>query len=93
MEDEDIVECNDSGNSNLKLCTKKYRVTPKENKWQTYVYATYRDQVRRGETITGIHPIIRQSTMRVDDDRPLNDDGTEKKPWNTDCKLIFEKFE
>lgn len=84
VEEGTIVECNKDILTTMDLDQKKYRVTRKGAKYQTYIFATYRDEVKIGNTITGVGPIVRQQTFRIDDDRPVNDDGSEKKPWNTD---------
>lgn len=84
----DIVDMNKDASSNIDLCKKIYRITPKGSAMQYTIRADHRSTVTKtnGEKY-GIYPTLIQSKFRVDEKRPMGKDGKEKAPWTMDCDL------
>ena len=52
-----------------KLDEKLHRITEKTEKYQTLMQVTYKEKVKRGETVTGKYPVLRLKKRREDDER------------------------
>jgi hypothetical protein len=87
-ESSNIVDCNQQSGHTGQLSKKIYRITPKESSVQYTIHCDFRNSIKKanGETF-GMYPMLIQSKYRIDDKRPMQNDGKEKKPWS---KLLYK---